>query len=72
MSLIKRFSFITSSFVLQKLSANDGEPTTIDNIFALDIATLIRLGSNRKSSPRGASSPVLEVNENIEIIASCP
>ena len=51
------------------LSARDGEPTTIDNTFALDIATFKRFGSKRKSSPRGASSPELEVSENIEITA---
>ena len=50
----------------------DGEPTIIESTFARDIATFRRLGSNRKSSPRGASSPELEVSENIEINASCP
>ena len=69
MSLIKRFNFLTSSFVLQILSASDGEPITIDRTLALDIATFKRLGSKRKSSPRGAFSPLLEVSENIEIIA---
>ena len=65
-------TFLTSSLVLQKLSASDGEPTIIESTFARDIATFRRLGSNRKSSPRGASSPELEVSENIEINASCP
>ena len=71
-SFIKRFNFITSSFVLAKLSASDGEPKIIESTFALDIATFRRFGSSRKSSPLGASTPELEVRENIEITASCP
>ena len=72
MSLVRRFNFLASSVVLQQPSAIDGEPTMIESIFALDIATLRRFGSNKKSSPLGAISPELEVNENIEIKDSCP